>query len=122
MAGSAVDSWLSELDQAIAESVDTTSSGALLVLRNALEERRGQDTFTGYSIHQTTTSPIIPLPSWVPRPVAEFAGWRCELRPLPVLISATSLERISKVRCNRRGVPEHRGQEDDRPPPPLPNF
>ena len=87
MADSAVDSWLSELDQAIAESTNTASSGALLVLRSALEERRGQDGFTGYSIHQTSTSSVIPLPSWVPRPVAEFAGWRSELRPVPVLIS-----------------------------------
>ena len=86
MADSTVDSWLSELDQAIAESVNTASSGALLVLRSALEERRGQEGFTNYSIHQTTTSPVIPLPSWVPRPVAEFAGWRCELRPVPVLV------------------------------------
>ena len=63
MAVSTVDSWLSELDQAIAESVDTASSGALLVLRSALEERRGQNGFANYSIHQTTTNPVIPLPS-----------------------------------------------------------
>ena len=33
---STIDSWISELDQAIAESVDTGSSGALFVLREAL--------------------------------------------------------------------------------------
>ena len=86
MADSAVESWISELDNAIAESTNTGSSGALLVLRSALEERRGQATFTGYSIHQTADA-IIPLPNWIPRPVARFAGQRNELRPVSELIT-----------------------------------
>ena len=101
MAASTIDSWISELDQAIAESHGSDESGALFVLRNALAERRDQETFTHYSIHQTSDS-IVPLPNWVPKPVAMLAGKRDYLRPVPELIA----EAIGNPRdtCNLRGL------------------